>query len=802
MRHAMIPGKVTPPAVTAETPAIGMEAYAEPPVQAPAGNSIGRIFSALWRFRWGIAGLTVLGLAGGIVASRLVEPEYEAIARIIIETPNNNRVGTPIQGEELLESKAWLELLTSFRVLDPVVEARKLYLSHDADRAGLFTGFELRRTGYLRGTFELKIDEAGKKYELRQRNGVYTENGAVGDSIGRKIGFAWLPAVARGDRGQTIAFGIVSRREASVALARRLQKSLKEEKFLDLTLRDSDPEAVALTLNTLINRFVEEAADQKRSKLTLLAQVLDSQVLDLDRRLKDAEERYESFRVGTVTKPREDTPIAPGLSFTQTTVYSSYFAQRNAVDSLRRDREEIQEILQRSKQGEIAVDAFNTINSVKFAPDLQRVLGELSGMQSMLRDTLALYTEEYKGVINIRNRIELMQKSTIPSYAEALIRQIRSRELDLEGRINVASREMREIPVRSQTEARLRREMEQAEALYRTLENSRQQAKLAEASAIPDVRILDPAEPPSNPTTGGTFTLVLLGLLIGLGAGIGIGLLVDRLDPRFRYPDQVSKGLGLPILGTIPEIKRAKGLNASQDEAAQVVEAFRSIRMSLAHSFDPSGPIVMTVSSPSPGDGKSLIASNLALSFAEAGYKTVLVDGDIRRGTLHHTFGVDRRPGLVDHLAGDAPLTAITRPGSHAMLTLVPCGSRRHLGPELLGSARMRDLMVHLKHSHQVVIVDTPPLGAGIDPFVLSTVTGHLALVLRAGETDRQFAEAKLQILDRLPVRLLGAILNDVKLKEGAYKYYRYSYGYVADVEEDAEQLQSGPKPEETGVKA
>ena len=108
----------------------------------------------------------------------------------------------------------------------------------------------------------------------------------------------------------------------------------------------------------------------------------------------------------------------------------------------------------------------------------------------------------------------------------------------------------------------------------------------------------------------------------------------------------------------------------------------------------------------------------------------------------------------------------------------------------------MRELMTHLRSTYQVVIVDTPPLGAGIDPFVLSTATGHLAIVLRAGETDRQLAEAKLQILDRLPVRLLGAILNDVRLKEGAYKYYRYSYGYVADVEEeDTVQLESGAKP-------
>ncbi|HYN20754.1 MAG TPA: polysaccharide biosynthesis tyrosine autokinase, partial [Thermoanaerobaculia bacterium] len=277
----------------------------------------------------------------------------------------------------------------------------------------------------------------------------------------------------------------------------------------------------------------------------------------------------------------------------------------------------------------------------------------------------------------------------------------------------------------------------------------------------------------------------------GLGLGVGIALLADRLDPRFRYPDQVSSGLGLPILGTIPEIKRAKGRIASPEEAGQVVEAFRSIRMSLAHSFDPTGPIALTISSPGPGDGKSLIASNLALSFAEAGYRTILIDGDIRRGGLHHTFGLERRPGLVDHLAGEVSVGAILRPATHPLLTLVPCGSRRHLAPELLGSIRMRELMDLLRRDYQVIIMDSPPLGAGIDPFVLATVAGHLAVVLRAGETDRQLTEAKLQIVDRLPVRVLGAILNDVRIKEGSYKYYRYSYGYVAEVEEEGKVQQT-----------
>jgi Mrp family chromosome partitioning ATPase len=103
----------------------------------------------------------------------------------------------------------------------------------------------------------------------------------------------------------------------------------------------------------------------------------------------------------------------------------------------------------------------------------------------------------------------------------------------------------------------------------------------------------------------------------------------------------------------------------------------------------------------------------------------------------------------------------------------------------------MRDTMAALKTRYNVIIVDSPPLGAGIDPFVLATATGNIMLVLRSGETDRQMAEAKLKLLDRLPVRILGAVLNDIRSADSAYKHYRYVYGYTAD-EEPTPQL-AGP---------
>ena len=775
------PGNDPVPAIGHEVPTAVLPSG--PPV-AGDGLNLTRLISAARRYKWLILVLTLAGLGGGVLATRFVVPSYAVGATIFIETPSTGRQGAPIQGDELLEGRGWVQLLQSYAVLDPVVEQRRLYLAGASGKDSLlFRGFALGDR-ILPGPYEYEVDGNGRNYTLTHTTRLVKESGAVGDSVGRSVGFLWRPQPARALFGSKVVFEVLTPREASVNLRNRLNIALRDENFLELGLAGGDPEATAQTLNLVAHQFVKEAADQKRERLTLLAEVLDSQVIEQQDRLKSAEEALEGFRVSTVTQPRDEAPVAAGLQFTQPTVYGQYFGMRTDQDALRRDRIALESLIPRVASGEITVDAFSTIEAVRQAPDLTRVLGEYSTVQAEVRQQLTRYTEEHSVVKDLRDRSEVLRTRTIPLYAEALVQELRNREGDLEGRIAQAGRELRSIPARSQTEARLRREVEQADAIFRQLDRNRQEAKLAEASSIPDVRILDSAVAPTRPSNSGAPQLILMGLGIGLALGAGLAFLLDRLDKRFRYPEQVSQGLGLPILGTIPQIRKARG-SAAAEAAAQAEEAFRSVRLNLTHSFEPNAPIALTISSPSPADGKSLVCSNLALSFANSGYRTVLVDGDIRRGVLHRTFEVERYPGLLDYLANGTEVVATLRPTSHPKLMVLPTGNRRHDGPELLGTGRMRDLIVALKNQFDVVIIDTPPLGAGIDPFVLGTATSNMALVLRAGETDRQLAEAKLQVLDRLPVRLLGAILNDVRVGEGAYKYYAYDYRYLQTGEKE-----------------
>jgi len=235
----------------------------------------------------------------------------------------------------------------------------------------------------------------------------------------------------------------------------------------------------------------------------------------------------------------------------------------------------------------------------------------------------------------------------------------------------------------------------------------------------------------------------------------------------------------------VPHVKRQNG-GASADDIAPVIEALRGIRLRVTHAHGAPSPVVVTITSPGRSDGKSFVASNLALAYADAGYRTLLIDGDIRRGGLHRVLKLKRRPGLTELLTGSVPLEQVIQPGGYPTLWFIGCGARTQVGPELLASRPMEQLLMSLRPKYEVIIVDSPPLTAGVDAFALGTLTGTLLMVLRAGVSDREMAQAKLDVLDRLPVRVLGAILNDARL-DGEYRYYSY---YLAGYE----LVDEGPK--------
>jgi capsular exopolysaccharide synthesis family protein len=273
--------------------------------------------------------------------------------------------------------------------------------------------------------------------------------------------------------------------------------------------------------------------------------------------------------------------------------------------------------------------------------------------------------------------------------------------------------------------------------------------------------------------------LILLAILAAFGFGVGVSLLHDRIDRKFRYPEQSTHDLGLTIAGTVPRFRPNRSGTFQVAAMSQAVESFRTLRLAVRYEFPLESPVVVAVTSPNAGDGKSLVSSNLALAFASSGHRTLLIDGDIRRGSLHGTFQVPVTPGLVEYLCKSAPVESVVKKTSSENLFVLPRGTRRARAPELLVSDDMSALVQRAQREFDVVIIDSPPFTAGVDAYALGAAAGSILIVLRPGMSDRRLAAAKLEVLDRLPIRILGSVLNGVPVG-GLYRYYGTDYSYAS----------------------
>jgi capsular exopolysaccharide synthesis family protein len=760
------------------------------------GTDWRRLMSALWHFKWVVVLSSILGTAGGIAAVRALKPMYVAQATVWIDVPDNRREqdrAGPIRAGGLLSSDAWIDLLRSYVVLDHVVREQRLYLEPTSvDDTARFSAFGVTDT-FRPGDYVLTVDDAGRNYELAAAKGPTLEHGVVGDSVGARLGFRWAPAPALLPPGRKVEFTLATPRDAALRLGERLDVRMDlNGNFLSVELRGTSPRQIANILNALTARFVQIAGQLKREKLTELTKILQDQRGYAQRNLDDAETALKGFRMRTITLP-SDQPAAAGGQGTggaqmRDPVVSDFFDRQLQREQMRRDREAIVRALTQAGGSGFPVDAFAAIGSVQHSPELANALKELSDKQAQLRTYRYHYSDEYPLVQRLIGEIAELERRTIPGLAQALVAQLGVRETELGKQVDAASREIRQIPARSVEEARLRRSVQLAEESYNTVQGRFLEATLAaEASSVPDVRILDPAIVPQRPVKNTAPRLLLMGLLAGLGLGVVGAVVLDRIDPRVRYPEQVSRDLGLPILGAVPHLRR-------DQEPAEVVEALRGVCLNLVHAYGAAGPLLVTITSPGPGDGKSFLAANLALTFADGGHRTLLIDGDIRRGVLHRRFKAARQPGLTDYLREEVTRDQIIQTSAYPWLSFVGCGTRSHRAPELLGSPAMATLITTLRADYDVILIDSPPLGAGVDPFILGTATGNVLLVLRTGYSHREMTGAKLEVLDRLPVRTLGAVLNDVPRGAGSnYAYYSYHLpGYEAMDEDDG---RSGARP-------
>jgi len=320
-----------------------------------------------------------------------------------------------------------------------------------------------------------------------------------------------------------------------------------------------------------------------------------------------------------------------------------------------------------------------------------------------------------------------------------------------------------------------------------------QRARIAESSESGYVTVIDQATSPFAPISPNRRRIFLTALIFGAILGLGAAVVLENLDDSVKSPDEVREQFGLPVVGTIPGIKDsdvpgengvevARRLATHFDPRSPVAEAYRSLRTNLAFARAHEQMRVLVLTSPGPADGKSTTVANLAITFAQQGQRTLLVDGDLRRAVLDRMFKVPRSPGLTDVLVGRAQLRDVIHATEIEHLSVVGSGPFPPNPSELLGSSAMREVLNYAKAEFDVVLIDSPPLLAVTDAAVLATMADGAILVIRVGSTAKAAVRRAIAQLQTVHGRIVGAVLNDVDLRSGAFSgsygyYYYYYYG-------------------------
>jgi capsular exopolysaccharide synthesis family protein len=422
-----------------------------------------------------------------------------------------------------------------------------------------------------------------------------------------------------------------------------------------------------------------------------------------------------------------------------------------------------------------------------YAPTVQAQMAELgvainatrAQMEALSQEVTYLTPLAAAGALSaaIKERQDFLasQEILLTTYQDAYI------ALQVSGKITTASNEV----------ASLDSNLKLYQQIYLGLLNNRETLRLDRIQNMPNVVQANPSIATKDPVRPRTLLNTLLGGMAGLILALSAVLLVDFLDTTVKSREDVERAVGLPVLGYVLPMASSKeksGPFVTHSPRSPAAEAFRSLRTSL--EFIGAGKPIKSilVSSSGAGEGKTIIATNLALIMAQGGKNVVIIDADLRRPRLHQELGISNRIGLSDIFRGRVTVDDALQPYGDTNLSIITSGGIPPNPAELLASEMMVQILDELTTKFDMVVVDSTPTLVTDSQLIAARVDGVL-LVVRAGQTQSEASRSTVDQYRRVGARLLGVILNNVFANNGYDPYTNYTYYHY---DEDHRQAETG----------
>ncbi|HLC21344.1 MAG TPA: polysaccharide biosynthesis tyrosine autokinase [Candidatus Methylomirabilis sp.] len=560
---------------------------------------------------------------------------------------------------------------------------------------------------------------------------------------------------------------------------------VKGTSLVQISFSAPSPHLSALLANTWAKSYVDQSLELKFNAAGQANEWLSKQLQEILVRLEQAETKLHAF-----AKEKEIITLGEKRDF----VTAKLSDLSEALTKAQSERI-TKEALYRQSQG-LGFESIPLVLENSLIANLKIDYYKLDSEYQRLSET---YKPEYpkmvqmrEGMTQLKRRLDGEIRRVVDAIKEEYGAALRKERL-----LQAAVEQQKALTVKLNQDFIhydvLKREVDTNRQLYTSILERQKHAGISQGLATTNVQIVDLAETPGGRTGPNRQRNILLGIILGLTVGIGMAFFFDYLDNTVKTPEELEQALGIPSLALIPalsavtsrkEIKDSHNgkpvfeLVTHQDLRSVVTEAYRNLRTSILFSAAESPPKSILLTSAQPGEGKTGMSINTAITLCQLGGDVLLIDGDMRRPSCHRFLQVPSKPGLSDYLTGHADLPSIIKRSPLPHLYCIPAGTMPVNPAELLASARMRETIELLSQRFDYIVVDSPPVLGVADALILSTMVKGVILVTHGGRTPREMVQRALKQLIEVNATVLGGVLNNIDIRgNGYYYYYRYYQG-------------------------
>jgi capsular exopolysaccharide synthesis family protein len=574
----------------------------------------------------------------------------------------------------------------------------------------------------------------------------------------------------------------VARVQAKIKL-----EGVKDSRVSLIKVEDSDPNRAALLANEVAQAYMDEVMSQKVKLTENASKWLDERRDSLGESARASELALYNFRkqsdmLSTSIDDRS-TMVSARLTTTSTALTDAQLriaglkARVAAIRSVQHQYGADDQLW-----AEALPAARENTNLGKFKERVLTLRNECTDLQSR-------YLDGHPKVAECRDRLASAERefakelSNVVVSTEAELREAIERERNLQALFNEAKAEAFVVEGKKLELDRLKSETENNKRQYDSVFKRLKDIELSGLLRTSNIRVLDAARPMMAPVRPNVPQGVLVGILAGLVLGLALALLLEFLDSSVASQQEIEERLGLAFLGFVPSMPagdpgESKELLLHRDPKSLAAECIRSIRTNLLFMSPDKRFKRMLVTSSGPQEGKSTTAINLGITMAQSGNRVLVIDTDMRRPRLHKAFGVSNEVGVSSVVVGEGRLEDALKTTDVPNLFVLPCGPIPPNPAELMHTKSFAELLDQLGTQFDLLIFDSPPVGAVSDAVVLATLVDGVVMVLKAGKTQRDLAKRTVKALRDVKANVYGAVLNDVDLKKSKYGDYYYAYAY------------------------